>query len=94
TLANELGPDGIRVNVVCPGYTATDRMTELMTARAEREGKNLDEISAAFYDSVPLGTFGEPVDIARMVAFLASDAAGYITGVTVQVDGGAVRGLL
>jgi len=94
TLANELGPDGIRVNVVCPGYTATDRMTELMTARAEREGKILDEIAAGFYDSVPLGTFGEPADVARMVAFLASDAAGYITGVTVQVDGGAVRGLL
>ena len=94
TLANELGPDEIRVNVVCPGYTATDRMTELMTARAEREGKSLDEISAGFYDSVPLGTFGKPADIARMVAFLASNAAGYITGVTVQVDGGAVRGLL
>lgn len=94
TLANELGPDGIRVNVVCPGYTATDRMTELMTARAEREGKSYDDIAAAFYDSVPLGTFGEPADIARMVAFLASDAAGYVTGVTVQVDGGAVRGLL
>ncbi len=94
TLANELGPDGIRVNVVCPGYTATDRMTELMTARAEREGKSYDDIAAGFLDSVPLGTFGKPVDIARMVAFLASDAAGYVTGVTVQVDGGVVRGLL
>jgi len=94
TLANELGPDSIRVNVVCPGYTATDRMTELMTARAERERKSLDEIASGFYASVPLGTFGEPADIARMVAFLASDAAGYVTGVTVQVDGGAVRGLL
>jgi len=94
TLANELGPDGIRVNVVCPGYTATDRMTELMTARAEREGKSYDDIATGFYASVPLGTFGQPADIARMVAFLASDAADYITGVTVQVDGGAVRGLL
>ena len=94
TLANELGPEGIRVNVVCPGYTATDRMTELMTARAEREDRSYDEIAAGFYDSVPLGRFGEPADIARMVAYLASDAAGYVTGVTVQVDGGAVRGLL
>jgi 3-oxoacyl-[acyl-carrier protein] reductase len=93
TLANELGPDGIRVNVICPGYTATDRMTELMSARAEREGKRYEEIAAAFYGSVPLGRFGEPVDVARMVAFLASDAAAYITGVTVQVDGGVVRGL-
>lgn len=94
TLANELGPDGIRVNVVCPGYTATDRMTELMTARAERESKSYDEIAAGFHASVPLGKFGEPADVARMVAFLASEAAGYVTGVTVQVDGGAVRGLL
>ena len=94
TLANELGPDGIRVNVVAPGYTATDRMTELMTARAEREGKSYEDIAAGFYASVPLGEFGEPADIARMVAFLASDAAGYVTGVTVQVDGGAIRGLL
>jgi 3-oxoacyl-[acyl-carrier protein] reductase len=94
TLANELGPEGIRVNVVCPGYTATGRMTELMTARAEREGKSYDEIAAGFYASVPLGKFGEPADLGRMVAFLASDAAAYVTGVTVQVDGGAIRGLL
>lgn len=94
TLANELGGEGIRVNVVCPGYTATERMTELMTARAEREGKSYDDIAAGFHSSVPLGEFGEPADIARTVAFLASDAACYLTGVTVQVDGGAVRGLL
>jgi 3-oxoacyl-[acyl-carrier protein] reductase len=94
TLATELGPDGIRVNVVCPGYTATDRMTELMAARAGREGKPYEEIARSFHKSVPLGRFAEPSDIARMVAFLASDAAAYVTGVTVQVDGGAVRGLL
>jgi 3-oxoacyl-[acyl-carrier protein] reductase len=94
TLANELGADGIRVNVVCPGYTATDRMTELMSARAEREGRSYDDVAAGFYESVPLGRFAEPADIARMVAFLASDAAGYVTGVTVQVDGGTVKGLL
>jgi 3-oxoacyl-[acyl-carrier protein] reductase len=94
TLANELGAEGIRVNVVCPGYTATGRMTELMTARAEREGKSYDEIAAGFYASVPLGKFGEPADLGRMVAFLASDAAEYVTGVTIQVDGGAIKGLL
>jgi 3-oxoacyl-[acyl-carrier protein] reductase len=94
TLANELGPEGIRVNVVCPGYTATDRMTELMSARAEREGRSYDEIAAGFYESVPLGRFADPADIARMVTFLASDAAAYVNGITVQVDGGTVRGLL
>ena len=94
TLANELGPDGIRVNVVCPGFTATDRMKELVAARAEREGKAESEVAAGMYASVPLGAFGEPSDVARMVAFLASDAARYVTGVTVQVDGGFVKGLL
>jgi len=94
TLANELGPDGIRVNVVCPGFTATDRMTELIDARARREGRSFDEIAAGYYASVPLGRFAEPADIARMVAFLASDSAKYVTGVTVQVDGGFVKGLL
>jgi 3-oxoacyl-[acyl-carrier protein] reductase len=94
TLANELGPDNIRVNVVCPGFTATDRMTELITARAGREGKTYDEVADGLYASVPLGTFGEPADVARMVAFLASEAAKYVTGVTVQVDGGFVKGLL
>jgi 3-oxoacyl-[acyl-carrier protein] reductase len=94
TLATELGLDRIRVNVVCPGYTATDRMKELMSARATREGKPYDEIARSFHESVPLGRFAEPADIARMVAFLVSDAAAYVTGVTVQVDGGAVKGLL
>lgn len=94
TLANELGQDGIRVNVVCPGFTATDRMTELIAARAKREERTEDEVAAGMYASVPLGSFGEPSDVARMVAFLASDAAGYVTGVTVQVDGGFVKGLL
>lgn len=94
TLANELGPDGIRVNVVCPGFTATDRMTELIGARARREGRAFEEVAAGYYASVPLGRFAEPADIARMVAFLASDAARFVTGVTVQVDGGFVKGLL
>lgn len=94
TLANELGPDGIRVNVVCPGFTATDRMKELIAARAEREGKTEEEVAAGLHASVPLGAFGEPADVARAVTFLASDAARYVTGVTVQIDGGFVKGLL
>jgi 3-oxoacyl-[acyl-carrier protein] reductase len=94
TIANELGPDGIRVNVVCPGFTATDRMKELIADRAEREGTTYETIAQGFYDAVPLRTFAEPADVARMVTFLASDAAHYVTGVTVQVDGGYVKGLL
>jgi len=94
TAANELGPQGIRVNVVCPGFTATGRMKDLIAARAKREGRTEDDISEEFYSSVPLGSFAEPADIAKTVTFLASDAAKYVTGVTVQVDGGFVKGLL
>ncbi len=94
TAANELGPEGIRVNVVCPGFTATDRMKELISARAARVGSTEKEVSEGYYSSVPLGSFAEPADIAKMVTFLASDAAKYVTGVTVQVDGGFVKGLL
>jgi 3-oxoacyl-[acyl-carrier protein] reductase len=93
SLANELGPEGIRVNVVCPGFTKTARMTELMTARSRREAKTYEEIERSFTSSVPLGRFGDPADVARMVVFLCSDAAGYMNGTTVQVDGGFVKGL-
>ena len=94
TAANELGPDGIRVNVVCPGFTATGRMKDLISARAKREGRSEDDVSEEYYEAVPLGSFAEPSDIARMVTFLASDAAKFVTGVTVQVDGGFVKSLL
>jgi 3-oxoacyl-[acyl-carrier protein] reductase len=93
SVANELGPEGIRVNVVCPGFTKTARMTELMTARSKREAKTYEEIERSFTSSVPLGRFGDPADVARMVVFLSSDAAGYVNGTTVQVDGGFVKGL-
>ena len=94
TLANEHGPDGVRVNVVCPGFTATGRMKELISARAEREGREYDEVASGYYASVPLGRFAEPEEIAKAVAFLASDDARYVTGTTVQVDGGFVKALL
>jgi 3-oxoacyl-[acyl-carrier protein] reductase len=90
TLATELGKDNILVNTVCPGRIMTDRFLSGHT----QMGKTVEEYLAATSKEVPLGRIGTPEEFANMVVFLASDRASYVTGVTVQVDGGLVRGLL
>jgi len=94
TLAGELAADGVTVNCVAPGYTRTDRVAELNRARAAREGVTPDEIERRTVQRIPLGRLGEPLEFGDLVAFLASDRAGYITGTTIQVDGGFVKGIL
>ena len=94
TLSVELGPDRIRVNTVLPGATLTGRLRHFMAARAQKLGKTLEEVQRAREATIPLGHFGEPEDVANMIVFLASDRARYVTGVTVQVDGGMVRSIL
>jgi glucose 1-dehydrogenase len=84
-LAVELAPRGVRVNCVAPGAIASDGN---LTSEAERQQQYRPDVVAAFGRRVPLGRRGEPVEIARTVAFLASDAASYITGQTIYVDGG------
>jgi 3-oxoacyl-[acyl-carrier protein] reductase len=94
TLSAQLAADGITVNNVAPGYTRTDRVLDLARARAADGDQSVEEVLAGTVDSVPIQRMGEPGELAALVAFLASERAGYITGATIQVDGGYVRSLL
>jgi 3-oxoacyl-[acyl-carrier protein] reductase len=93
SLANEFGKDGILVNNVGPGFTATDRLKELATARSTASGKSEQEIFDAWAADAPLKRLGEPREVAETIVWLASERASYITGQTVLVDGGMYKGL-
>ena len=94
TLAREVAKDGITVNTILPGYTATERVTELNQANAEREGVGVEEVQARLEASIPMGRLAEPEEFAALAVFLASERAGYLTGGSFAVDGGWLRGLL
>jgi 3-oxoacyl-[acyl-carrier protein] reductase len=94
TLANEFGQYGITVNNVCPGFTRTDRLLELADARAAASGESREKIFERWAAQIPLGRVGEPAEFAAVVAFLVSERASYVNGVSVAVDGGAVKSLL
>jgi len=93
TLSREVAADGITVNNVCPGNIATQRLLSLFEARAQREGRTFQEVVAEEEGRTPIGFLGEPSDVAALVTFLASDKARYISGATVQVDGGSTVAL-
>ena len=94
TLATELAPDKILVNNVCPGIIFTDRIKQLSSVRAEESGITYDEALENMTANIPLGRIGDPEEFANLVVFLASEKSSYITGTTIQVDGGMVRSLL
>jgi len=91
TLAGELGPFGITVNNVLPGSTKTKRLAAVFEARAQARGVPVCEIEAEERAAIPLGRFAEPEELASAVAFLASPAAAYISGVNLPVDGGRTQ---
>lgn len=93
TLATELGPFGITVNNVLPGYTKTQRLAQILGDRARAAGKSIDEIAQGMLATVPLGRFAETGEIANAIAFLASPAAAYISGINLPVDGGRTQSL-
>ena len=94
TLANEYGKYGITVNNVCPGYTATDRLSELSEALAARNKVTIDDVVEGWKKQIPAGRLGKPEEFAAVVAFLASERASYVNGTSIAIDGGIVRGLL
>jgi len=93
SLANEFGRDGILVNNVGPGFTATDRLKELAKARAAMTGKPEQEFLDAWAADAPVKRLGDPREVAETIVWLASERASYITGQTVLVDGGMYKGL-
>ena len=93
TLSNEYGPYNVLVNNVCPGYTATARLIELAETLARRTVCRPREIEERWASQAPLGRVGQPEEFANLVVFLASERASYITGTSIPVDGGMVKGL-
>jgi 3-oxoacyl-[acyl-carrier protein] reductase len=93
TLAREVGKDGITANVVVPGRIATGRTKFLDEAKAKREGRSVEEVSAESTGTIPLGRYGKPEEYADVVTFLASERAAYLTGSVIRVDGGLIAGI-
>jgi 3-oxoacyl-[acyl-carrier protein] reductase len=93
TLSNELAPFGITVNNVLPGATRTERLEEIIVGGAAKKGKTTEEIEAEMKREIPMARFAAAEEVAAAVAFLASPAAAYITGVSIPIDGGRIKGL-
>tara|TARA_B110000438_G_scaffold237113_1_gene234412 strand:- start:300 stop:701 length:402 start_codon:yes stop_codon:yes gene_type:complete len=94
TLANEVAGKGVTVNNVMPGFTMTDRLESLAKSRSEQSGSTVDEVFSSMAQTIPMQRIGTPREFAALVGFLASERASYITGVSIPVDGGVVKGLI
>jgi 3-oxoacyl-[acyl-carrier protein] reductase len=90
SLSAEVGRDGITANVVLPGRIATGRIVSLDSAKAEREGRQVEDVAAESVSRIPVGRYGDPAEYGDVVAFLASERASYITGSVTRVDGGMI----
>ncbi len=93
SLAKDLAPYNITVNMTGPGFIATDRLKELFEANAKKQGTTAEAIEASIVKNVPMGRLGNPKEMGELVAFLASERASYMTGNLVQLDGGMYRSI-
>lgn len=94
TISRDLAAEGVLCNVVAPGFIRTARVESLFATRAEERGTTRDAVMERITADIPAGRLGQPEEFANAVVFLASEAASYVTGHTLQVDGGMVKGLL
>lgn len=94
TLAIELAGQKIRVNHLIPGRISTDRLRELDEANSKRQGISVEEQQKKMLQAIPMSRYGDPKEFANAAVFLFSEAASYITGATLQADGGAMRSVL
>jgi len=94
TIANEAGPFGVTVNNILPGFTRTERLGELAAATAGRTGETPESVYAGWQEAVPAGRLADPAELGALAAFLASEQASYITGQSIAVDGGWIKGLM
>ncbi|MGH7836052.1 MAG: SDR family oxidoreductase [Candidatus Binatia bacterium] len=91
SLADELAPENITVNTVCPGFSLTDRLKDYMATIAKRENSSVEDVMKGFAARIPMRRLAEPENVADVVVFLASERAGYLTGLCIPVDGGTAR---
>lgn len=91
SLSNEVSRYGILVNSVCPGFTKTERLIELAQQISIKNKKNINDIFQEWQKNIPMERLGEPKELASLVSFLSSEKASYITGTTIQVDGGLIK---
>jgi 3-oxoacyl-[acyl-carrier protein] reductase len=92
TMANEFSREGVLVNAVVPGHILTARQVELNEIRSKQEGIAIEDYALRVQQAIPIGRYGEPREIGEVVAFLASERASYVSGATIQVDGGLIQG--
>ncbi|WP_242155356.1 SDR family oxidoreductase [Aestuariivivens sediminis] len=93
TLATELGPFGITVNNILPGFTETERLSEIIKIKAAKEEKSFEEMSEIMKNYTPAKRFAEPKELADVITFLSSELASYVNGINVPIDGGRTKSL-